>query len=474
MTAHHAFPCGALDIARAYADGAFSARELIEATLARIDAYDAQVNAFTAITRERALAAAEALDARRARGDALPPLAGVPFAAKNLFDIEGIATLAGSRVLADATPAARDATLVERLTAQGAILTGALNMDEFAYGFTTENHHAGPCRNPHDLTRSAGGSSGGSAAAVAAGFVPVTLGTDTNGSVRVPASLCGVFGVKPTFGRLSRYGTYPFVASLDHMGAFARNVEDLAAIYDALQFADPRDPACAQRAFESANAKHGALRVARLGGYFDEHANDDARDASHTAAAALGAARTIEYPAADAARGAAFLITAAEGGQLHMENLRAHYDEREPLSRDRLIAGALLPAAWLVQAQRVRAALRRRVLELFEHYDVLIAPATPMVAPHVGDEFMEINGEQLAVRPNLGLLTQPVSCLGLPVVAAPMRTKSGLPIAVQLIAPPWREDLAFETARRLEAEHVAYCPPPPSFDAAHLASGVNA
>ncbi|MCC8405819.1 AtzE family amidohydrolase [Paraburkholderia sp. MMS20-SJTN17] len=474
MTAHHALPCGALGIARAYADGAFSARELIEATLARIDAYDAQVNAFTAITRDRALAAADALDARRARGGALPPLAGVPFAAKNHFNIEGISTLAGSRVLAGAPPATQDATLVKRLTAQGAILTGALNMDEFAYGFTTENHHAGPCRNPHDLTRSAGGSSGGSAAAVAAGFVPVTLGTDTNGSVRVPASLCGVFGVKPTFGRLSRYGTYPFVASLDHMGAFARSAEDLTAIYDALQFADPLDPACAQRAFESANTKPGALRVARLGGYFDEHANDDARDASHTAAAALDATRTIEYPAADAARGAAFLITAAEGGQLHMENLRSHYDDREPLSRDRLIAGALLPAAWLVQAQRVRAALRRRVLELFEHYDVLIAPATPVVAPHVGDEFMEINGERLAVRPNLGLLTQPVSCLGLPVVAAPMRTKNGLPIAVQLIAPPWREDLAFEAARRLEAESVAYCPPPPSFDEAHLASGADA
>ncbi|BCQ26515.1 AtzE family amidohydrolase [Caballeronia sp. NK8] len=474
MTAHDRFPDDALAIARAYADGAFSARALIEATLARIDAHDAQVNAFTAVTRERALIAADALDAQRARGDSLPPLAGVPFAAKNLFDIEGIATIAGSRVLANAPPATHDATLVARLVAQGAILVGALNMDEFAYGFTTENLHAGPCRNPHDLTRSAGGSSGGSAAAVAAGFVPVTLGTDTNGSVRVPASLCGVFGVKPTYGRLSRHGTYPFVASLDHMGAFARNVDDLAAIYDALQCADPLDPACAQRAFEPANPQHGALRVARLGGYFDDHANDDARAASLAAAEALGASQTVHYPDADAARGAAFLITAAEGGQLHMENLRTRYDEREPLSRDRLIAGALLPAAWIVQAQRVRAALRMRVLELFEHYDVLVAPATPMVAPRIGDEFMDINGERLAVRPNLGLLTQPVSCLGLPVVAVPMSTQSGLPIAVQLIAPPWREDLAFEAARRLEAAQVAHCPPPPSFDEALLSSGADA
>ncbi|MDR5836446.1 AtzE family amidohydrolase [Caballeronia sp. LZ034LL] len=466
MNAHEHFPGDALAIARAYADGAFSARDLIEATLARIDAGNPHVNAFTAITRDRALAEADALDARRARGEPLPPLAGVPFAIKNLFDIEGLTTLAGSRVLADAPPATHDATLVQRLAAQGAILVGALNMDEFAYGFTTENHHAGPCRNPHDLTRSAGGSSGGSAAAVAAGFVPVTLGSDTNGSVRVPASLCGVFGVKPTYGRLSRHGAWPFVASLDHMGAFARNVDDLAAVYDALQFADPLDPACAARPFETARKTHGALHVARLGGYFDEHANDDARAASHAAADALGATQTVEFPDADAARGAAFLITAAEGGQLHAKNLRARYDEREPLSRDRLIAGALLPAAWIVQAQRVRAVLRRRVLKLFAHHDVLIAPATPRVAPRIGDEFMEINGETLAVRANLGLLTQPVSCLGLPVVAVPMRTAGGLPIAVQLIAAPWREDLAFEAARRLEAAQLAYCPPAPSFDAA--------
>ncbi|ALP68065.1 AtzE family amidohydrolase [Paraburkholderia caribensis] len=459
MTTFNSVSGSALSIARAYADGAFSARELIEATLARIDAHDAQINAFTAITRERALAEADALDARRASGQTLPALAGVPFAAKNLFDIAGVTTIAGSRVLADAPPATADATLVRRLCDQGAIMVGALNMDEFAYGFTTENHHAGPCRNPHDLTRSAGGSSGGSAAAVAAGFVPVTLGTDTNGSVRVPASLCGVFGVKPTYGRLSRHGTWPFVASLDHMGAFARSVDDLAAVYDALQCTDPFDPSCAQRGFKSANARPGALRVARLGGYFDEHANDDAHQASCVAAEALAAAHTVEYPDADAARGAAFLITAAEGGQLHMANLHARYDEREPLSRDRLIAGALLPAAWIVQAQRVRAALRRRVLELFSHYDVLIAPATPVVAPHIGDEFMDVNGERLAVRPNLGLLTQPVSCLGLPVVVAPMRTGGGLPIGVQLIAPPWREELAFEAARRLEAAGLAYCPP---------------
>jgi amidase/aspartyl-tRNA(Asn)/glutamyl-tRNA(Gln) amidotransferase subunit A len=459
------YPLDALGIARAYACGEFTARELIDDTFGRIEIGNRHVNAFTALTMERALDEAAQLDAKRAKGESLPPLAGVPFAAKNLFDVAGITTIAGSRVLAGNAPAMTDSTLVRCMREQGAIIVGALNMDEFAYGFTTENHHAGPCRNPHDLSRTSGGSSGGSAAAVAAGFVPVTLGTDTNGSVRVPASLCGVFGVKPTYGRLSRHGTFPFVASIDHMGAFARNIDDLAATYDALQYIDPYDPACSARAIEpvGTSERSGALRVARLGGYFDDNAGEEAREAALAAASALAAQETVEFPHAAAARGAAFMISAAEGGQLHLPTLRTRYDEHEPLSRDRLIAGALLPAAWVLQAQRVRAALRKRVLELFEHYDVLIAPATPVVAPHIGQEFMEVGGQRLAVRPNLGLLTQPISCIGLPVVAVPMRTSTGLPLAVQVIAAPWREDLAFEAARRLVQARLAWCPEPPSF-----------
>jgi len=156
-------------------------------------------------------------------GAALPPLAGVPYAVKNLFDVQGLTTLAGSRINRDRPPAKQDAVLVARMRAAGAVLLGALNMDEYAYGFTTENTHYGPTRNPHDPSRTAGGSSGGSAAAVAAGLVPIALGSDTNGSIRVPSSLCGIFGLKPTYGRLSRSGTYPFVASLDHLGPFARS-----------------------------------------------------------------------------------------------------------------------------------------------------------------------------------------------------------------------------------------------------------
>ena len=204
----------ALGLARQIRDGERSASAVLEATLARIREADPRYHCFTSVTETRARQEAAAIDARRARGEVLPPLAGVPYAVKNLFDTADEVTLAGGRVNAANPPARRDAVLVARLREAGAVLVGALNMDEHAYGFTTENSHYGACRNPHDPARIAGGSSGGSAAAVAGDLVPLTLGSDTNGSIRVPASLCGVFGLKPTFGRLPRTGSFPLSAAL--------------------------------------------------------------------------------------------------------------------------------------------------------------------------------------------------------------------------------------------------------------------
>src|SRR5208337_4474137 len=193
---------------------------------------------------------AQAIDDARVRGVPLGPLAGVPFAVKNLFDVAGLPTLAGSKINRDDPPKTRDAALIARLEAAGAVLVGALNMGEYAYDFTGENVHDGPSRNPYDTTRMTGGSSGGSGGAVAGRLVPLALGSDTNGSIRVPSSLCGVFGLKPTYGRLSRARTFPFSASFDHVGPIARSVEDLALSYDAMQGPDPSDAACAQRALE--------------------------------------------------------------------------------------------------------------------------------------------------------------------------------------------------------------------------------
>ena len=443
-------------LAQAIAAGNFSALEVTEQALARIAALDGRINAFTAITTQRARDEARRIDALRAQGSPLPPLAGVPYAVKNLFDIAGLTTLAGSKLLAVQPPATHDAVLVQRMQAAGAILVGALNMDEFAYGFTTENSHYGPTRNPHDPMRSAGGSSGGSAAAVAAGMVPLTLGSDTNGSIRVPSSLCGIFGIKPTFGRLSRHGSYPFVYNLDHLGAFARSADDLTLCYEALRAGEPA------RAGTAPTLPDAPLRVGLLGGYFHNHAGPQARQAARMAADALGARDEVDWTGVDAARSAAFLITAAEGGQLHLDHLRTQYDQMEPLSRDRLAAGAMVPAAWYLHAQRVRARFHARALELFTRYDLLIAAATPVPSQPLGSEGFELDGRTLPTRANMGLLTQPISCIGLPVVAAPIRhAPDTLPLGVQLIAAPWREDIVLHAARMLEAKGVAVATPVP-------------
>jgi AtzE family amidohydrolase len=450
------------ELARAIATGRIGAAEALEARIARIDATDAKVHAYTERTFERARQEAGAIDARRAQGEALPPLAGVPYAVKNLFDIEGVTTLAGSKINRSLPPALADAVLVQRMRAAGAVLTGALNMDEYAYGFTTENTHDGPTHNPHDLTRSAGGSSGGSGAAVAAGQAAITLGSDTNGSIRVPSSFCGVWGLKPTFGRLSRRGSYPFVHNIDHLGPLADSVEGLALAYDALQWPDVLDPGCHARIVEPAMPALAlgvaGLRIGVLGGYFHEWATGPARAVAQAAAHVLGAKDEAIWPDAAIGRAAAFVISASEGGALHLDDLRQRADGFEPLSVDRFIAGALQPAAWYTRAQRFRRVYRDKVNALFQRWDVLIAPATPMPAPTLGTEWLDINGQRLPCRPSVGLLTQPVSFAGCPVVAAPLWPEgtNGLPIGVQLIAAPWREDLALRAAWVLEQAGVAY------------------
>jgi amidase/aspartyl-tRNA(Asn)/glutamyl-tRNA(Gln) amidotransferase subunit A len=451
-----------LAVVRAIAAGELSAAEALQQAMDRIEATDGQVNAFTGRSFDRARAEAAAVDTKRARGETLPPLAGLPYAVKNLFDIAGEVTLAGSTINRSDAPAAEDAVLVQRLRAAGAVLVGSLNMDEYAYGFTTENTHYGPCRNPHDRTRIAGGSSGGSGAAVAAGQVPLALGSDTNGSIRVPASLCGVWGLKPTFGRLSRRGTYPFVHSLDHLGPLADSVETLALAYDAMQGPDALDPGCHALQVQAVGPALGAgvqgLRIGVLGGYFTDHATPAARAAVAGAAAALGASDVVEWPDAALARAAAFIVGASEGGTLHLNDLRTRVSEFEPLSVDRFIAGALQPGAWYVQAQRFRRIYRDKVNALLRDWDVLLAPATPVSAPEIGTEWLDINGTQMPCRPTVGLLTQPISFAGCPVAVAPMWPDGtgGMPIGVQLIAAPWREDLCLRAASVLQHAGVAH------------------
>src|SRR5262245_54613567 len=450
----------AAEIASAVRAGTISAREVIDAVLAAIRTRGKALNVFTAVTEERARARAAAIDARRAQGGAL---AGVPFAVKNLVDVAGLPTLAGSKINRDHPPATRDATLVERLEAAGAILVGALNMGEYAYDFTGENVHDGPSRNPHDTLRMTGGSSGGSGGAVAGRLVPLSLGSDTNGSIRVPASLCGIFGLKATYGRLSRARTFPFVASLDHLGPFARSVGDLALAYDAMQGHDPHDPVCVQRPAEPtlSGIDDGidGLKIAIAGGYFRKGAAPEALTALERVATALSTGREIEIPEAARARAAAYVITATEGAALHLDRLRTRAHDFDPAVRDRLIAGAMVPATLVNKAQKFRRWYRARVLELFAEVDIILAPATPCPAPLIGQQTFMLDGVELPVRANLGIYTQPISFIGLPVIAVPVPLKP-LPIAVQIIAAPWREDVALKVARALERAGVVAAPAP--------------
>jgi AtzE family amidohydrolase len=450
-------------IAKAVAAGEIAAAAVVEAAFARIAERDGALNAFTAITAERARAKAAALDAAIARGEVPGSLAGVPFAVKNLLDVAGLPTLAGSKINRDRPPATADSPLIARLEAAGAILVGALNMGEYAYDFTGENVHDGPSRNPHDTMRMTGGSSGGSGAAVAGGLVPLSLGSDTNGSIRVPASFCGLFGLKPTYGRLTRAASFPFAGSLDHLGPLARSAADLALSYDAMQGFDAHDPACVDRGSEPSlpSLAQGVdgLRIAVAGGYFKRGAFPEALAALERVATALGASAEIEIPEAHRARSAAYVITATEGAALHLDRLRHRAEDFDPAVRDRLIAGAMTPAPLVAQAQKFRRWYAQAVLKLFERVDLILAPATPCAAPAIGQQSFVIDGVDMPVRPNIGIYTQPISFVGLPVVAVPVPL-SPMPIAVQIIAAPWREDLALRAAYALEQAGVAAAPRP--------------
>src|SRR5262245_55627361 len=449
----------ARDIARAVMSGKAKASDVIAATLKRIEEAEPTVNAFTDVVADRARRRAAEIDSGLHRG----PLVGAPFAVKNLFEIKGLPTRAGSKLNLDGTIAARYASLVRKLEAAGAILVGGLNMGEYAYDFTGENAHYGPSRNPRDTTRMTGGSSGGSGAAVASGEVPLSLGSDTNGSIRVPSSLCGLFGLKPTYGRLSRAGTYPFVDALDHVGPLARSVEDLALAFDAMQGWDPDDPVCTDRPAEPTLTELGegigGLRIAVAGDYFERGAQPEALEAVATIAKALGASRKIVVPEAAAARSAAYVIAAIEGSQLHLPRLRTRPQDFDPDTRERFMAGALLPGAWYVKAQRFRRRYRAAVQKLFAEVDIILAPATPCTAPKLGQVMMKLGGVEMPVRANLGLYTQPISFIGLPVVVVPLHKPGGLPIGVQIIANHYKEAAALRVARHLENESVASAPP---------------
>jgi len=436
----------AADIAQAVRDGTVSACAVVEAALARIERIDSRINAFTALApraRERALQ----VDAKRSAGEPLGDLAGVPFGVKAMIDVAGVTTTGGSALFRDAKPATRDAAVVQRLEAAGAVCVGAPNMDEVGMGGTTENACFGPTRNPHDPSRTPGGSSGGSAAAVAAGIVPLAIGSDGLGSIRLPASLCGVFGLRPTRGAIPDTGVLGGGGTLATLGPLARTSHDIAL--------------CQRVVSAPSNAAHAPdapIRIATAGGYFAEALDTDAREALQTIVDALGITRVVDYPQPRRARAAATLVNAAESATGKLDALREHLHRFDPATRERFLAHALLPAQWYLAAQRYRRRHIEQVVRMFDDVDVIVVPATPCVAPPIGTRSVRIGDVHLPTGPALGWFTQPIAGTDCPALTVPVARGNRLPIGVQLMARHHREDLLFRVAAHLEALGVAASP----------------
>ena len=425
------------------------AESAVAAALERIGRENPRINAFADILGDDAMAAAR-------RPDRDGPLAGRHFAAKDLFDIAGRPTRAGSLIRADAPPAARDATAVSRLKDAGAILLGLTHMDEFAYGFTGENAHYGAVRNPRDPDCIAGGSSSGSAAAVAAGLVPFALGSDTNGSVRVPAALCGIYGFKPTYGRVSRAGVAPLAWSFDHVGILAATPDDAAAALDAIQGPDPRDPSASPDR-PDALTPHletpSELRAAVADGHFATGGVAEVFAAVARVAECLGADRRLEIPDSDRAVAASLLITSAEAATLHFDEIRDRIDDFDRFTRARWVAASMIPSLWVAKAQQFRRRYAETTRAAFEDVDIAIAPTTPFPATRIGQSTIEIGGETLPVRGALGRYTAPFSFLGYPALSVPVA--GDLPLGVQLVAKPGKDGYLLRAARRLRDEGIA-------------------
>ncbi len=427
----------------------------IAEALDRIGRENPRINAFADVLGEEAMADARSLDRD---GGPAGPLAGRPFAAKDLYDVAGRPTRAGSSIRADAPPAAEDATAVARLKDAGAILVGLTHMDEFAYGFTGENAHYGAVRNPRDPDRIAGGSSSGSGAAVASGLVPFALGSDTNGSVRVPAALCGIHGFKPTYGRVSRAGVAPLAWSFDHVGVLAATLEDTAAALDVIQGADARDPAASEETPDPLAPGIGAgvdgLRIGVAGGHFATGGFPEVFAAVRRAAECLDADREVEIPDSDRAGPAALLITSAEAATLHFDEIRTRDAEFDRFTRARWVAATMIPHAWVARAQQFRRRYRETVRTAFEEVDILIAPTTPFPPTKIGQSQIEIGGETLPVRGALGRFTAPFSFIGCPALSVPVPGEGPFPLGVQLVAAPGKDGYLLRAASKLRDEGV--------------------
>ncbi len=432
--------------------------ELVDAHLQRIECLDHRLNSYVTVVGDEARAAARQAERAIHRGETLGPLHGLPIGLKDLFFTRGLRTTMGSKIMADFVPDF-DAAAVERLRQAGAVVIGKQQMHEFALGGTSENPHWGPARNPWDPERMTGGSSGGGGSAVAAGLCVAALGTDTGGSIRIPSSLCGVVGMKPTFGRVSRYGVFPLSWSMDTAGPLARSVRDAAILLRTIAGHDPRDPSSAELPAEDFEGALGdEIRGIRVGipqQYFFDDLDPEVESAVRRAAQLcerLGAiVEPVSIPVFEQAMAIFSPILLAEAATIHHDNLRLRPTDFDPEVRTRLEVGALTPAPAYLQAQRARSLYNRRIVEAMRRFDVLLTPTTPTPAPRIEEKIVTVGGKHEPPLALLPRLTRPFNLCGLPTVSVPCGFSSaGLPIGLQLTGRAYDDSTVLRIAHVYE------------------------
>ncbi|MBZ5626677.1 MAG: Asp-tRNA(Asn)/Glu-tRNA(Gln) amidotransferase GatCAB subunit A [Acidobacteriia bacterium] len=445
----------------------FSSVELTSAAAIRIERSQATLNAFITVTAERAMKQAQQADAELAAGRDRGPLHGIPMAVKDLFLTRGIRTTGGSKVYENFVPN-HDAAVVERLEAAGAVMLGKLNMHELAYGITSANPHFGAVRNPWNVAHSPGGSSGGSGAAVAAGLVYAAMGSDTGGSIRIPASFCGTVGLKPTYGRVSRYGVLPLGYSLDHMGPLTRTVRDAAIVLNAIAGYDRRDETSSRRPVIDYVPDDGcSVRGVRIGfpeNFYFERLDGDVEASVRGAVARAGSlgavVKSVRVPDIAALNTVARVILLAEASAM----MEPCLEPRQSFGSDvraLLDQGRLLPATDYVNAQRLRRRFRREFEKVWAEVDCLFLPTTPNTAPGIGEKTVRLAGQDEDVRLATTRLVRGINALGYPALSMPCGLSgTGLPIGLQIVGPAFEEALILRIGAALEDGGVGIPPCP--------------
>jgi aspartyl-tRNA(Asn)/glutamyl-tRNA(Gln) amidotransferase subunit A len=446
--------CSAGELSRLIKKRELSPVEVVRAHLTRIEAVEPLLNSFITLLPEQALEEAKEAEREMQSGKYRGPLHGIPIGLKDLFYVKGVRNTSGSKIFDHFIPD-YDSTVALRLREAGTILLGKLNLHQFAYGPTGENPDYGNMHNPWNLERIPGGSSGGSASATASGQCTLTMGTDTGGSVRIPSALCGLVGLKPTYGRLSRYGITVLSWSLDHAGPMTRTVEDCALVMNAVAGYDPRDPSSANRSIpdftQSLVENIKGLRLGIPKEVFEDPVDSEVENAVRNAIellAGLGATiHEITWPLYHASKAVSGTIQMAEATAYHSQLLKRQSSHLDPKVRLRLEAGLFVSAVDYVQAQRARRLFYQQSCDLFKKVDILAGPTVPVTACPIGTEDVRIGNTLLGVIPALTQFTRPFNLNGFPAITVPCGfSRSGLPIGFQLAGKPFDEATVLRAA----------------------------